>query len=256
MPKSKITQTVNKTKLQKFSVSCVKCKGVTKHQVLASIEVSEETDAPGGMYSDYWVNSYQIIQCGGCESISFRHTSQFSEDVDLMTGAIRETERLYPKRGIETLPTKPYPNVPSNLQRIYSELIDCFNNKNPTLCAAGLRAIVEGICAEQGIQDGPIEEPVKGGGKKIVRNKDLRGRISGLQEKGLLTQTSANTLHQHRYLGNEAVHQLVRPSTDELRLAIEIVEHTLDQLYVLPEKVEGLKRAKALREERQSKSNP
>jgi hypothetical protein len=43
------------------------------------------------------------------------------------------------------------------------------------------------------------------------------------------------------------VHQLARPSTDELRLAVEIAEHTLEQLYELPEKSEELKRAKALR---------
>jgi hypothetical protein len=52
------------------------------------------------------------------------------------------------------------------------------------------------------------------------------------------------------------VHQLARPSTDELRLAIEIVEHTLEQLYELPEKAEELKRAKALRQKKQSKAHP
>lgn len=70
------------------------------------------------------------------------------------------------------------------------------------------------------------------------------------------TETSADTLHEHRYLGNDAVHQLARPSADELRLAIEIVEHTLDQLYELPEKAEELKRAKALRQKKQSKAHP
>ena len=208
------------------------------------------------MGSVSWVDHYQVIQCGGCESISFRHTSWFSEDADPMSGESGETERLYPKRGLETLPTKPYYNVPSNLRRIYSELIDCFNNDSPTLCAAGLRAIVEGICAERGVVDGPVEQTLKDGSKKIVRKDDLRGRISGLQEKGLLTQTSSDTLHEHRYLGNDAVHQLARPSTDELRLAIEIVEHTLEQLYELPEKAEELKRAKALRQKKQSKAHP
>jgi hypothetical protein len=76
---------------------------------------------------------------------------------------------------------------------------------------------------------------------------NLEGRISGLQEKGLLTQTSAQTLHEHRYLGNSAVHELARPSTDELKLAVEIVEHALEQLYELPEKAAELHRAIARR---------
>ena len=256
MSKTDIKQTDNKTKSDRFSVPCVKCNGATKHQVLASIDVDGEAYDQSEEWSVNWVDHYQVIQCGGCESISFRHTSWFSEDADPMSGESGETERLYPKRGLETLPTKSYHNVPSNLRRIYSELIDCFNNDSPTLCAAGLRAIVEGICAERGILDGPVEEPAKGGGTKIVRSKGLQGRIAGLQEKGLLTETSADTLHEHRYLGNDAVHQLARPSADELRLAIEIVEHTLDQLYELPEKAEELKRAKALRQKKQSKAHP
>ena len=256
MSKIEVKQTENKTKSEKFSVPCVKCNGATRHLVLASIDVDGEEYDQGEGWSVNWVKHYQVIQCGGCESISFRHTSWFSEEFDPMWGESGETERLYPKRGLETLPTKPYYSVPSNLRRIYSELIDCFNNDSPILCAAGLRAIVEGICAEQGVLDGPVEEPAKGGGAKIVRSKELRGRIAGLQEKGWLTGKSADTLHEHRYLGNDAVHQLARPSTDELRLAIEIVEHTLEQLYELPEKAEELKRAKALRQKSSQRRIP
>lgn len=251
MSKTDIKQIENKTKSDRFSVPCVKCKGATKHQVLASIDVEGEEHEQGFWVS--WVDHYQIVQCSGCELISFRHTSWCSEDIDFLTGEPEVTERLYPKRRLNNLPKKSYDNVPFNLQRIYSELIDCFNNDSPILCAAGLRAIVEGICAERGVLDGPVEQMLKDGSTKIVRKKDLQGRISGLQEKGLLTKTSSDTLHEHRYLGNDALHQLARPSTDELRLAIEMVEHTLEQLYELPEKTEELKRAKALRQEKQLK---
>ena len=176
----KQTQTENKTKSKKISAPCVKCNGKTTHHVLASIDVDGEEHEQLGKWEISWADHYQIIQCGGCESISFRHTSWFSEDVDYMAGETGETERLYPKRGLENLPTKSYYNVPSNLRRIYSELIDCFNNDSPTLCAAGLRAIVEGICAERGVLDGPVEQMLKDGSTKIVRKKDLQGRISGL----------------------------------------------------------------------------
>lgn len=51
-----------------------------------------------------------------------------------------------------------------------------------------------------------------------------------------MTKQSVKILHGQRYLGNEAVHMLARPSKSELKLAIEIIEHTLDHLYDVPEK--------------------
>lgn len=247
MSKTKISFSENKTKDEMLSVLCANCNGTTKHKIIASLDKDGcEYDERAGWSVD-WNDEYQIIQCQGCESTSFRHTSSFSEVYDSMTGEYEPTERLYPKRNTNSVASKSFYNVPSNLRRIYGELFDCFNNECPTLCAAGLRAIVEGICAQQGVADGPVQVSAKGGGTQIARKKSLEGRIAGLQEKGLLTESSSQTLHEYRYLGNDAVHELARPSDDELRLAIDIIELTLEQLYELPEKAEELRRATARR---------
>ena len=138
-------------------------------------------------------------------------------------------------------------NVPPILRRIHRETIDAFNGECFTLCAAGLRGLVEGICAVQSVADGPVAIPVAGGGSQTVRKGNLEGKIAGLCEKGILTKSSAETLHEHRFLGNEAVHELAQPSHEELKLAIEIIEHTLDQLYEIPEKAVTLKEQRARR---------
>jgi hypothetical protein len=235
----------NETKGKVVSIHCIECKRPTRHLVTVSLDKKgSDSDAEEGWSVD-WSDRYQVIECQGCETVSFRHLSWFSEAQDYDDDGT--TERIYPLRNKDAVSARPYHNVPSNLRRIYTELIDCFNNDSPTLCAAGLRALVEGICAQQGIVDGPVELPAKGGGTQVVRRDNLEGRIAGLQEKGLLTQPSAQTLHEHRYLGNSAVHELARPSTDELKLAIEIVEHVLEQLYELPEKAAELHRAIARR---------
>lgn len=240
---NKTTENGSKGKI--VSVYCIECKRSTRHLVAVSLDKtgSESNEHEG--WSVDWSNRYQIIECQGCETISFRDLSWFSEAQDFDDDGT--TERLYPLRNKDAISVRPYHNVPSNLRRIYTELIDCFNNDSPTLCAAGLRALVEGICAHQGIVDGPVTVPAKGGGTQVVRRDHLEGRISGLQEKGLLTQSSAQTLHEHRYLGNSAVHELARPAVDELKLAIEIVEHVLEQLYELPEKAAELRHAIARR---------
>lgn len=223
---SKTTKQENESRNQVLSIQCVECKRSTRHKVLTSIDLSSsESDEENG-WSVEWIDKYQVIECQGCETISFRHLNWFSEAQDFDDDGT--VEKLYPRRDKESLQARSFQNVPIKLRRIYTELIDSFNNDTQILCAAGLRALVEGVCAEQKIKDGPIEEQLKNGQTRTVRKKNLEGQISGLAEKGLLTRSSAQTLHEHRYLGNSAVHELARPAISELKLAIEIVEHVLN----------------------------
>ena len=66
-----------------------------------------------------------------------------------------------------------------------------------------------------GIIDGPKEITKKNGTKVVKRFKNLEGKIAGLYEKGFLTKKSSTILHEHRFLGNEAVHELSQPSKDQ-----------------------------------------
>jgi hypothetical protein len=144
----------NKTKNEEFKVPCIECNRKTKHKVLQSVDYSG-CEWVNRECSIDWTDNYQIIQCQGCETISFRHRSWFSEYQDFDSDG--SMERLYPKRSATTLPVKDFGNIPTEIRRIYRETIDCFNNENLTLCAAGLRAIVEGLCADQCVKDGPLE---------------------------------------------------------------------------------------------------
>jgi hypothetical protein len=142
---------------------------------------------------------------------------------------------------------KSFSNVPTALRRLYGEVVDAFNNESLILCAGGLRALVEGICADRGILDGPVEVPAQGGGPQTKRFNNLVGKISGLHEKGVLTKDSTGSLHHLRFLGNEALHELAAPSADEVRLATTIIEHVLEHLYEIPEKGLELQRTRARR---------
>lgn len=239
--------TENKTKNEIVTILCIKCNRLTKHRITASLDKSGSEENRQEDWSIEWIDNYQIIECQGCENVTFRHLNWFSEAVVPECDEDGFTERLYPKRDANTLTTRQFLNVPTTLRRIYSEVIDCFNNECLTLCAAGLRGIVEGVCANQSILNGPVTCPAKGGGTQVVRKDNLEGKIFGLHEKGILTQISAETLHNHRYIGNDAMHDLMKPSTDELKLAIEIVEHILEQLYEIPEKDLELKEKMARR---------
>lgn len=248
---SKLNLTENKTKSLKFSVACINCNVITKHTVLTSIELEGEDFEDGDHWSTGWNSHYQIIRCGGCESISFRETNWCSEWADTNTGDSGEKEFLYPERNLKALSVKDYLYLPYKLEKIYGEVIDCFNSKNKTLCAAGLRAIVEGICAEKEIKGGLVEENSNGNLKSNFKN-DLRGKIAGLKQNALITQSSFDLLNELRFIGNEAIHELERPSKEELSIAIGIIEHTLEHLYEQPKIAEKLMEIRAIKKSKKS----
>ena len=222
---------------------CIDCKRETNHQVLQEIVKKYNTE-------DIWAEgTWQIIECNGCEYVSFREVWESSEDIDPEEGHPLETVKLYPIRNKETLSLKNFYNVPFKIRNIYREMIDAFNNGLLILSAGGLRATIEGICNNENITDGPVELN-RLGIKTTKRKKDLQGKISGLFEKGLLTKTHAEILHEHRFLGNEALHSLDQPSIEELKIAIEIVEITLENIYELSEMASDLRYQKQKRQKK------
>lgn len=199
MGKVKITTTESNLKNSTAEVACDVCKRENDHLILQAVR-RDGSELVDRMYTVDWFDDYQIIQCQGCKTISFRIFSWCSECVDYDCNGT--SEKLYQKRQIECLPLKSFYNSSRVISRIYREIIDSYNNETYTLCAAGLRAIVEGLCADQGIKDGPVEIRKKDGSTIIKRKDDLHGKISGLFEKGILTKRNSEILHEHRFLGN------------------------------------------------------
>lgn len=232
--------TENKTKGEKLEVVCPECDRETNHRVLLSINDYFRSDDHPQHYVD-GAAEYQIIQCQGCHFISFRSESWFSEDFDPEIGYNKKID-LYPKRSVNTLFCRDFYNVPENIRGIYKEIVDSFNNKLTILCAAGLRAIIEGICVDKNVKDGEVPLVTENGRAKLKKKKTLQGKIYGLSDKGILTESNAAILHEHRYLGNVALHELAQPSVDDLRIAIEIIEHVLEYIYELPAKAKELKK--------------
>ena len=191
MAKPKTNEKVNVEKGNVCDVQCVKCSGETEHHIIFSFDVSgseivgtsHEFDSG---YTLSWNSSYQIIRCGGCKSISYREEAWFSEDEGT-------TVSLYPVRSKGKLAAKDYHNAPTTLRRIYRETIDAFNVECLTLCAGGLRAIVEAICADKKIKQGPVQFE-KAGKLTSKLSKSLDGKISGLCEQGFLTKAKAERI--------------------------------------------------------------
>lgn len=222
---------------------CSNCNIYTNHQVLAEYEFNYVVEG-----DDYWVKkTYQVIKCNGCDSIRFRYLytdeliysshGQYMSDEDMCE------QKVYEVSSFNILPYKSFEITPDKIISIYNETINAYNSESLLLCAGGIRSIIEGTCNENGIKKGPIID--KNG--KTLMSCSLNGKIEGLKASGYITKDNVEILHNLRFLGNSALHELESPSKDELRLAISIIEQTLDNVFELQYKAKILKEKTAKR---------
>jgi hypothetical protein len=119
---------------------------------------------------------------------------------------------------------------------MYKETNDALNANIRTLAGGGLRATVEAICLDNGITSGT-----------------LLGKIDELAKQNLLTKAQADLLHEERYLGNAALHELATPSTQDIEDGLGIIEGLINTIYILPTKAERLKKRRAKKKAPQRK---
>jgi hypothetical protein len=218
MPNNTVTREINKTANTVIDVQCGQCNRSTKHLVLASVNIDGE-DWFGENSVQYW-SEYQVIMCQGCEITGFRSSSQNSEDWDFIDHERVEynvTVNLYPNRNGRSLLKDVY-LLPGNVQRIYEETVKAINNSQPVLVGIGLRAIVETVCKD-------MSSP----GSSLVQ------RIDGLVSQGVLSPDGAKILHKIRTLGNDAAHEVKPHREDQLGVALDVCEHLLQDVYILPQ---------------------
>jgi hypothetical protein len=204
---------------QKLDVDCRLCHRTTKHIVLASADASgHEAMGPDDYF--HWEAAHQIVQCMGCETLSFRRVTSDSESfvqVDHDEYEQAQTIDVFPNPNEGRVSIPDAYLLPDHTGRIYSETMKALNSGQAVLCGIGVRALIETVCKD-----------------KKAAGKDLFAQINDLVIQGVLTKDGADILHKLRTLGNDAAHE-VKPHTDkQLSLAMDVVEHLLLGVYILP----------------------
>lgn len=217
------TLTVATDNDQKFP--CKKCSLETKHKVVACLEENGSEDCGGGNSVD-WSEEHQIIQCLGCEEISFRVCSTNSEDYDFDD----ETNTQYLCRTITYYPGRvPGSKVidhwllPWGISGIYKEARSAVENELFIIGGIAIRALLESICSD-------VE----------AKGDNLAQKINDLHARSLVTKEGVETLHKIRLLGNQAAHTAKAHSKDQLLLALEVIEHILIGTYIIPERAKKI----------------
>lgn len=215
----------NQTIDHEVKVACTKCAGKTDHKVVASYDLRGDYD--DGHHFFQWAIDHQVIQCLGCKTVSFRKASSNSEDWIQTShdgdGEYVVDESIYPSRteGVNGLGDDSH-YLPANVGRIYDETLQALSSRSPVLAGIGLRALLETVCKE-----------------KEASGKDLHKQIDSLISVGVLTPASATILHKIRSLGNSAAHEVKPHSDKQLGLAMDIVEHLLKDVYILPKQADS-----------------
>ncbi|MGY6417144.1 DUF4145 domain-containing protein [Vibrio parahaemolyticus] len=214
----------NVSRGDKHKLPCIKCSGRTEHVVMVSVDQDGEEDQGGWSYQ--WNDTFQIVQCLGCKSISYRSAHINSEDYAQTSEHGFESqvyESLYPSRveGRKSLEEFSH-YFSSNLARIYRETLLALNNESAVLAGIGLRALVETICKDNNAQ-----------------GRNLYKQIDALVEQSVLTPSGAKILHKIRTLGNDAAHEVKPHNSKQLGLAMDVVEHVLREVYIIPKQVQA-----------------
>ena len=238
-----------------IKVYCNKCKVEINHTILECInsdakELADQDISINGIVNNYYVqyeDSYQIIECAGCNTKSFRELQWCSEWQDFNDPGISES--FYPISNRNKREAKEINEIPYNIKETYKQTIIAFNEYLWVLAAAGLRSVLEGICKQQGISE--VEKKYKdiNGKEKAKKVKDLFNKIEELSHLGIITEKQKETLHELRYLGNSALHELDIPTSDDISLGLDIIENMLENLYEIPVK------GKILTNKREMKKN-
>lgn len=228
--KHQVDVELNRTQGEELWLLCPSCNKETVHKVLVSAEVDERFDDGDEWFANWDV--YQIVQCQGCQTTSFRRTHTNSEYVP---ADLNETEvpiayvELYPQRAGGRCELPGSYLLPRQVSGIYRETLAALSNELPILAGIGVRALVEAVCKERN---------AKG------KNLSVSEKIDNLVAQGVLTQDGAEILHSLRLMGNEAAHEVKPHSEDDLNVAFDVIEHLLSGVYILPKVADRLPKRK------------
>lgn len=192
---------------------CERCQGTTNHQIIAGKKIP--IDDP-----DYRLDwKYFMLQCLGCEEISFRkethdYEASYPDEYDNWIHDVMIEIFPYPLKNHRAI-TEQY-ILPAQIRTVYKETVDALKTNCHLLAGVGFRAVIEAVCID-----------------KKIPGRTLEAKINNLAKSRFITEKEAERLHAVRFMGNDSVHDMAVPKEKALYVVLEIVEHLLKNLYII-----------------------
>jgi hypothetical protein len=206
---------------------CNECEGEKNHELLhqAKKEWQEEVDHDYGG-EDGWIK-YQMLQCCGCESVTFRHQRYYSGDRCSHTDDDGITETYYPpaisRKEPEWLSQVSFdPEYGHFVKEALTDIYTAIHNGSFWLACMGTRSLLEHVMIEMVGDHGSFT-------KNINAFFDA-GHITPKHKDYLVTVVDA---------GHASTHRGWKPNTKQLNIMMDVAESIIQSLYVLQHKIEG-----------------
>jgi len=207
--------------MNRIRIHCNSCGTETWHSLTAESKVTRYVAVWG--YEQLIEGA--ILQCCGCDDISFRcitHPFEFQDGKD------KPEETLFPDRSFKKRRRKFLP-MPIHVTRLYQETVTAHDAKLVLLAAAGLRSLVEAIVVDK------LDKT------KYGRNLESKiAALAGTFESGVLA-----VLQEFREMGNKAVHAQVESDHLDIHRALYVVEGMLEYFYGIADSADTFQRWKA-----------
>ncbi len=220
---------------------CNKCRGLTNSWVRAEYALSGDN----GPMS--WSDSYEVLQCCGCEALSVRHKYWSSDwdrvDHDAHGQLVKHpgiNETYYPAPTIRTKPTWSANLADEVLRNVLDELYSALDAGLSMLASVGARTLLDraGYLL--------IGDP-KGG---------FEGKLSELLSHGFISPHEKETLDAIADAGNASAHRGYTPTSERLGHIIDIMENFLHRTFVLTAAAKDIRTSTPARSPRKSGGRP
>lgn len=204
-----------------INTHCNDCSRTTNHNVLFYKRVTTVDDLfrkNSPFYKSH--KDYMTVQCCGCNELSFLIRHLDSSTSGIYNGSDYFDEN-FPSNEFDldaaVLTEEELEVLPKIIQQLYVEVEGAFLEESEILAGVGLRMLVEAICLEQKIP-----------------GSNLATQIPNLHTAGLISANEIPILDKLRKIGNISVHEIKGFSIDKLQYALDIINHVLKSIYVLP----------------------
>ncbi len=222
---------------------CRNCGGERSHIVVSTKEIRwSEIDVPVEG-ADTW----SILECAGCHTVTFVHENWFSEDFEMTDNGPEPIvhKDLYPPSPQRKIPEwarnliLDLPTDENWISGLYSDIYAAVGLKAFGLAAMGTRAIVDGIVTA-----------------KAGNGGNFRKKLDRMYSRALITQQQVEIIDSAFDAGSAAAHRGYKPTQADIFILLDVMEALLHEVYIVPAERERQAKAAAALKSRTPKRFP